>query len=275
MARAAGGFTKWACVVAVAVPWLHGQTANRSIIVDGRLNDALWQSVPAEKLIPSQPGVVPEAVGEIRAVVSGRYFYVGARLREPTGRITARLMGRNPSWEDEDLLRIVYGTDISSTDRILQINPFGAYSIEKAIHVPSTVLDIFPYSLERLTTQVMYRDASRFLVAAAIGDKEWTVEVAIPLNELSAAASGSVLAWIERLRATRPGSPQERWHWPERGPAAKIPALPSKWDEAAPVFRPAPMGNKEVPITVGRVNVLPSLDSGWEDGQWRDAPGWE
>jgi cephalosporin-C deacetylase-like acetyl esterase len=275
MAHAAGGFAKWACVVAVAVPWLHGQTANRSIIVDGRLDDALWQSVPAEKLIPSQPGVVPEAVGEIRAVVSGRYFYVGARLREPTGRITARLMGRNPSWEDEDLLRIVYGTDISSTDRILQINPFGAYSIEKAIHVPSTVLDVFPYSLERLTTQVMYRDASRFLVAAAIGDKEWTVEAAIPLNELSAAASGSVLARIERLRATRPGSPQDRWHWPERGPAAKIPALPSKWDEAVPVFRPTPMGNKEAPITVGRVNVLPALDSGWEAGQWRDAPGWD
>ena len=73
--------------------------------------------------------------GEIRALVAGRYLCVSARLPEPGGGVTARLTGRNPSWEDEDRLRILAGADIGYTDRILTINPFGAYSVEKAVPV--------------------------------------------------------------------------------------------------------------------------------------------
>ena len=51
----------------------------------------------------------------------------------------------------------------------------------------------------------MYRNADKFLVAASVGEKEWTVEAAIPLNELSAPASGPILVWVERIRAARPG----------------------------------------------------------------------
>jgi hypothetical protein len=47
--------------------------------------------------------------------------------------VTARLTGRNPSWEDEDRIRILAGADIEYTDRILTVNPLGAYSIEKAV----------------------------------------------------------------------------------------------------------------------------------------------
>jgi len=250
------------------------EPTNPAIVIDGHLDEPVWRSLPVEKLIPSQTGVPAEIGGEVRTVVVGRYLYVGARLFEPTGRITARLIGRNPSWEDEDLLKILCGPDIGYTDRILQINPWGAYSIEKALHIASSYLDIYPYSLEKPTSQVLYKNASKFLVAAAIGEHEWTVEAAIPLNEMSAPCSDRIMVRIERVRAARPGSPQQRWHWPEQGPAAKVVVLPSKWDESAPVFRPPLIGNSEPPLKVGRTTALPAMESGWDDSDWRKAPTW-
>ena len=165
---------------------------NPSIIVDGRLDEAVWRSLPPERLTPSEAGVPSETGGEIRAIVIGRFLYIGARLPEPTGRITARLIGRNPSWEDEDLLRILCGSDIGYTDRILQINPWGAYSVEKALHVTSHFLDVYPYSQENPASQVIVKGGAKFLVATSIREHEWTVEAAIPLNELSAPRSDRV-----------------------------------------------------------------------------------
>jgi cephalosporin-C deacetylase-like acetyl esterase len=245
-----------------------------TIIIDGHLDEPVWRNLPAEKLTPSEAGVPAEIGGEVRTLVIGRYLYVGARLPEPTGRVTARLIGRNPSWEDEDLLKILCGPDIGYTDRILQINPWGAYSIEKALHVASSYLDVYPYSLEKPTSQVLYKNASKFLVATAIGEREWTVEAAIPLNEMSAPRSDRITVRIERIRAARPGSPQQRWHWPEQGPAAKVPALPSTGDESAPVFRPQLIGNSEPPLKAGRARSIPALDSAWDDSDWRKVPTW-
>src|SRR3989442_11230057 len=113
-------------------------------------------------LTASEVGVPRETGGEIRAIVIGRFLYIGARLPEPTGRITARLIGRNPSWEDEDRLRILCGSDIGYTDRILEVNPWGAYSVEKALHVGSHYLDVYPYSLEKPTSHGVYKGAARF-----------------------------------------------------------------------------------------------------------------
>jgi len=247
---------------------------NPSIIVDGRLDEAVWRSLPPERLTPSEAGVPSETGGEIRAIVIGRFLYIGARLPEPTGRITARLIGRNPSWEDEDLLRILCGSDIGYTDRILQINPWGAYSVEKALHVTSHFLDVYPYSQENPASQVIVKGGAKFLVATSIREHEWTVEAAIPLNELSAPRSDRVMVRVERIRAARPGCPQERWHWPEHGPAARIPVLPSNWDEPPPPFRPQLVGNKESPIQVGRTPVLPAPASAWGDAAWRNVPTW-
>src|SRR6266568_6535696 len=138
-----------------------------SIVIDGHLKEEVWRNLPAEKLAPSEAGVPAEAGGEIRAIVIGRFIHIGARLPEPTGRITARLIGRNPSWEDEDMLRILCGPDIGYTDRILEVNPWGAYSVEKAIHVGSNYLDVYPYSLEKPTSQVIYKGTAKFLVATS------------------------------------------------------------------------------------------------------------
>ena len=245
-----------------------------SIVIDGHLEEEVWRNLSPEMLTPSEVGVPRETGGEIRAIVIGRFLYIGARLPEPTGRITARLIGRNPSWEDEDRLRILCGSDIGYTDRILEVNPWGAYSVEKALHVGSHYLDVYPYSLEKPTSQVVYKGAARFFVATSIGEHDWTVEAAIPLNEFSAPRSDRIMVRVERVRAARPGSPERHWHWPEHSPAARTPALPSKWDEAAPVFRPPLIGNAETPLQAGKAPALPPMDSAWNDPAWRNVPVW-
>ena len=250
------------------------ESKSPAIVIDGHLDDAAWKNVAAEKLVPSTAGVPADTGGEVRTIVIGRYLYVGARLPEPTGRITARMIGRNPSWEDEDLLTILCGPDVGYTDRIVQINPWGAYSVEKALHIASHFLDVYPYSQEKPTSQVLYKDAPEFLVATSIGEREWTVEAAIPLNKLSALRSDRMEVRIERIRAARPGTPQEHWHWPEQGPAAKIPATPTNWNEPAPVFRPALIGNKETPLEAGHTAALPAMDSDWDSPAWRGVLTW-
>ncbi len=228
----------------------------QQLLVDGSLSDPLWRSAPPAKLAPSQAGTPADPGGEIQVIVAGRYLCVAARLPEPTGRVTARLTGRNPSWEDEDRIRILAGADIGYTDRILTVNPLGAYSIEKAVPVSYRNEPTFPYA-DEWSRDVVYRNSEKFLVATSIGEKEWIVEAAIPLNELSAPASSPILVRIERIRAMRPGLPQERWHWPQQGPASRVPVARSvKWDAAAPQVRPAVTGNNEAPLLVGRVEHL-------------------
>src|SRR5579862_1109902 len=120
----------WMITVCLTIPILAQQPA--AFVIDGKLNDPGWHDLTVHRLAPSRPA---QPAGDIQTVVAGRYLYLAARLPEPTGRFTARLTGRNPNWEEEDALRILAGANIGYTDRIVQINPLGAYSVEKAVHV--------------------------------------------------------------------------------------------------------------------------------------------
>ncbi|MGI8958328.1 MAG: acetylxylan esterase [Bryobacteraceae bacterium] len=244
----------------------------KPLVVDGNLSDPIWTEVTPAELVPSEQGMPTASGGEIRALVAGRYLYISGRLPEPSGHFVARLTGRNPNWEEEDTLRILAGSNIGYTDRIVQVNPLGAYSIEKAVHVSYRNQSIFPYA-DEWERSVLDRDANKFLVATSRSATEWDVEVAIPLNQLSAPGSDLTYVRVERIRATRPGSPRERWHWPKYGPAAKIPITKSvKWDAPAPALRAAIVGNQEPAIEVGRRASLPQLDSLWNDPVWTDVP---
>ncbi len=248
-----------ACLVAFflgAVLPARAAVQNTMMVVDGRLNDPVWRQFPAEAFTPSQPGVLAEMGGEVRATIVGRYLYVAARLPEPGGRVTARLIGRNPVWEDEDLLRVVAGPDIGFTDRVVTINPLGAYSVER-------------------NGQFVHPDADKYLVASSIGEKEWTVELAFPLNLVSAPGPEHILMSVERIRAARPGCPQLRWHWPRQGPVAKVPIASDNWNLPAPEFRPAPPGGEKPALEAGHIGELPPLETGWEDAPWSEVPAWD
>jgi dienelactone hydrolase len=242
------------------------------LTIDGALNDPLWKGIAPQQFQPSQPGIPIDIGGQVRAIVAGRYLCVAARLPEPTGRITARSIGRNPAWEDEDMVKITVGPDIGYTDRILLVNPLGAYGVEKATGVVNRSEPVYPYEDVR-EADIVYQNIDKFLVASRVGDKEWSVEAAFPLSEVSAPGPDHIYVRVERIRAQRPGSPQQKWHWPKFGPAARVPiSTVVKWDAPPPAFQPPLIGNQEPPLEVGRAQSLPPASAGWDDAAWRDAP---
>src|SRR4051794_24870176 len=50
------------------------------VVIDGELRDDFWRQVDPGKLTPTEAGVPREAGGEVRAILSGRYLYLGARV---------------------------------------------------------------------------------------------------------------------------------------------------------------------------------------------------
>ncbi|HUQ91922.1 MAG TPA: acetylxylan esterase [Bryobacteraceae bacterium] len=223
-------------------------------VIDGRLNDPFWKKVTPQPLAGVEPGV-PGGGGEVRIVVRGQHLLIGAVLPEAGGRITARMMGRHPNWEDEDMLRIVAGPDIGYTDRMVRINPLGAYSVERE-------------------GQVVHANAERYLVATSVNETGWTVEFAFPLSEVSAPGPDTIRASVERVRAARPDAPVLRWRWPLQETASLIRVDRSApWESAAPVYRPAPLRVEEPPLTVTRGSI-PAREAGWQGAGWREVTAW-
>ena len=219
-------------------------------ILDGYLDDALWQKASSLKLVPAEVGISKDAGGEIRTAIAGRYVYIAARLPEPTGKFTSRSLGRNPNWEEEDLFRVAIGANTVAADWVIQINPFGACSVEKkGVMVPT----------------------DKFLSAARMDGKEWRVEIAVPLYLLNTPPLETIRLNVERVRAERPGMAEQRWRWPELEPTAKISGPePLAADAPDPILRPVQLGNREPPIGVPRMRELPKA-SAWNEAAWRDA----
>lgn len=230
------------------------------VVIDGELSDLFWNRIPEGSLTPVQAGV-PAAGGEVRSVLSGRYLYLSARMPEPTGRFTARSIGKNPRWEEEDA--VVFSIrSAAENDWRVRVGPLGAWSVEW-----------------RWTGEPEWYAGSpekcRGILAAATSDEQqWSAEIAIPLSKLGSPPNGGVQASVERVRAARPGVPEERWRWPVDQPLAKVPGSPLSAGAPDPVFRPPSIGNSEAPIEVGFRSALPGLESGWNDGGWRDVSVW-
>jgi len=231
-----------------------------AVVIDGELNDSFWSRIRPGELSSAESGVDPATSGEIRAALAGGYLYVAARFPEPTGRFTARSIGRNPQWEQEDSLALFIRA-VNENDWILRVNALGAYSVQWRWTGESDWYIASPEKCEG------------FLVAAARGPKEWRIEAAIPLARLGSPEKGTVHISAERIRAGRPGMPAERWHWPGEQPLAEVPGLP-RGRLPAPIFRPPALGNDEPPIEVGHRGTLPSPDSKWTDDVWRRVPVW-
>src|SRR5215831_5250435 len=239
-----------------------GQVHANSVVIDGDLRDSLWEHAARGTLVPSEAGVPAETGGEVRTLLAGRYLYLSARLLEPSGHVTARSIGKNPRWEEEDRLAFVIRVS-SENDWRLEVGPLGAFSVK------------WHWTGESDWYTSLPEKCSGFLVSANTGEKEWRLEAAIPLSELGSPDSGAVHVSAARVRAARPGTPEQHWHWPANQPMAEAPGSASgDAGLPVPVFRPPLVGNSEPPVEVGRQNSIPPLDSGWNDDPWRDVPVW-
>ena len=254
---------------------------NAQVVIDGLPTEGFWEKLAPGKFAPVEAGVPADQGGEVRSVIAGRYLYLSARLPEPSGRLTARSIGRNPIWEGggearevTSLHQYTYGTPegedyvrflirvSTENDWLVQVGPLGAYSVK------------WRWTSEREWYTSPPEKCDRFLVSAKIGVKEWSVEIAIPLDQLGSPRPGEIRLIAERNRAQRPTTPQERWRWPAQEGSAEIAVLPGGQNFTDPLFRPPALGNREPVMEVGHRKELPPLDSSWTDPAWRDVAVW-
>src|SRR5262245_30318950 len=102
---------------------------SKPVVIDGDLSDVFWNGTIPGKLIPTESGTPAVGGGEVRAILAGRYLYLGAQMPEPSGRFTARSIGKNPRWEEEDAVTFVIRV-ANENDWLLQVGPLGAYSVK-------------------------------------------------------------------------------------------------------------------------------------------------
>ena len=123
-----------------------------AVVVDGRLDEAVWQAAVKVSLNSPDFGSGFPAGGEARLAACGAYLCLAARLPE-SGRIVARSQGRNPTWWREDQLIWTFAVYINNRNRrlTLTVNPFGAYSFD-----------------------------STAVATSRTADSEWIIEAAIP-----------------------------------------------------------------------------------------------
>jgi cephalosporin-C deacetylase-like acetyl esterase len=258
------------------------QAAGSGVIIDGKLNDSFWQRVVPQKLTPSDAGVPPAMGGQIRAVVAGRYLYLAAQLPEPGAHVVAQSVGFDPVWEGgeqarritmprrytygspdgEDFVRFIIRV-YNENDWMLQVGPLGGYSVKWRWTGEHTWFKSLPYKCDG------------FLVATSIQDDHWTVEAAIPLEQIGSPLPGYIQLAAARNRAQRPETPQEWWYWPAHEVTSTVPTMhTTELGVADPVYRPSWLGNNQPAIQVGHVPTLPPLYSKWTDLAWRDVPAW-
>ena len=232
------------------------QSRVSAVVVDGELNEQIWMQVPPGQLRAVDAGV-PEDGGEVRARISGKYLYLGARLPERSGRFVARSIGTDPSWEEEDSISFVIRV-ANENDWMVKVGPLGAYSVEwRWTGEPDWYLS-------------RPEKRSGFLVAAATGEKEWRVEAAIPVSKLGSPGEDGIEVIATRARAARPGQPQERWSWPTDQPAVKVTTAAD--DLPNPILRVQSLDNNQPPLRVGFRASLPAMQSAWNDDPWRHVP---
>jgi dienelactone hydrolase len=156
-----------------------------SLIVDGKLDDTIWQAARVLPLSSADHSLMPG--GEVRIATRGTYLCFSARLPEPD-RVVAHSTGRNPNWWAEDL--VVWNLRVHTNagrnlNLSLTVNPFGAYELKGS-------------------------DPIQVFVAATTGPHVWTAEAALQIDGLGRAG----FIHVHRVRALRPDAPQLQWHWP-------------------------------------------------------------
>ena len=244
-------------------------TSNASLTVDGNLNDKIWQSLRILSLKPSEPGVPEELGGNVRIILRGDYLCIGAFCPEPGGKVLAKSLGFNPVWEknassspeteDRLLYKIKFHTIGSKESELrLEVNPWGAFRIERDGKVVPK---------------------SEILTAVDITKKGWNVEIAVPLKELNLyKLNNRIKIDIEQIRSRRPLAPEFHWKLSDSDKTTEfiIPEMSKiKSRIPAPVFSPPLIGNKEPALRVGYVQLVPPIDTKWDDPFWKNIPGFQ
>ncbi|GAG16745.1 unnamed protein product, partial [marine sediment metagenome] len=236
--------------------------SNISLIVDGKLDDKIWQNLEILNLKPAEPAVTDKGAANFRVVLRGNHLCLGSFIPEPGGKVIARSIGHNPIWHRnppaEDMLiyemKFIAKSGVESKLR-LEINPWGAHRIMRNGELVQE---------------------TKILIAANVTSEGWEVETAVPLDELNLdESSNRIKINISQSRCQRPVTPFLYWSLPSRDNYIEF-FLPRKSNKkpsiTAPRFDPPFLGPKDPPLQVGYVQVVPSIDTEWDDLFWKRVP---
>ena len=229
------------------------------LTIDGKPDEQLWESVSTFRLANPENAPLATTGGEARIAVRGDYLILSVRMPE-SNPVVAGVTGVNamPSrgswllpWMGDDILvwSICSRSPIAGSLKIfsLTINPLGAYSLRGMRGSLTSKFRRFP--LGEVDAPMDWTDD--ILIAAAIGKGEWSVEAALPLEQLDTIG----YSWIERVRVRRPDMPELSWTWPAPNEWTYF-SLPTGNSQPPPALNPPPL-----PDNTAKAVIMPPADS--------------
>jgi cellulose/xylan binding protein with CBM9 domain len=154
----------------------------QSIQVDGKLNESAWAAAPViGPFVNNQDGSASSISTEARILYDDKFIYFA--FRNVDENIWATMTKRDAHLWEEEVIEIFVQADPENTNYIeLEVNPLGAMfdayllDIRKPLHHES-------WNSEKLKWAVQVQGT----VDGKPGDKEWTCEIALPLEDVATA----------------------------------------------------------------------------------------
>lgn len=151
---------------------------DQPIDIDGRLNEPAWSSAPSITLVNNSDGSSTTIRTECKLLYDDKFIYFG--FRNEDSNIWATMTKRDAHLWEEEVNEVFVQADPRQTSYIeLEINPLGAIfdafllDVRKPLHYES-------WNSEKLKWAV-HVDGT---VDGQPGDKEWTSEIALPLEDV-------------------------------------------------------------------------------------------
>ncbi len=161
--------------------------------VDGIQRESSWKN--ATDLGPPNRTYGPKPLGEVRVrlLENGDTLYLAARLEEPTAADQASVQGRASGSEGEDHLVLLVDTDPDDRSYLrLVVNPYGKLTIRRI------------GALDGAAQEITWTEEMR--VAAVRDENGWSMELALPFDELEITPSTRQIGFNFARRRVRDGA---------------------------------------------------------------------
>jgi hypothetical protein len=162
------------------------------VVIDGKLDDAAWKTAAPLKLVKNIDGSESPLASEARILYDDRFFYFAFRFADDN--IWATMKERDDRLWTEEVAEVFLQADARYPAYIeLEVNPLGA------------MLDIYLVDVRKPLPYKSWNSANlkwavqvNGTVDGQPGDKEWTAEIALPLEDVVPAPNN-------------PPKPGDRW----------------------------------------------------------------
>jgi hypothetical protein len=175
-ARVAGGSGE-----SEQTPVYEAARASRPPRVDGRLDDAAWTGATPAQLVNNADGSTPRLKTEARVLYDEEFLYFAFRAEDEN--VWSTMRRRDQKLWEEEVVEVFLQADPAAPSYIeLEVNPLG------------TMLDIYLLDVRRPLRYESWNSARlrwavrvEGTVDGRAGDREWTCEIALPLEDVATA----------------------------------------------------------------------------------------